>query len=215
MHYSRSYIIVLFLFLTGMSSIVYAQQKPDSLALHQTAPDSFQVVFETTNGSFTVAAYRSWSPLGVDRLYHLVRLNYYRDVPFYRVVPTKFAQFGLAADLDITRAWAGNSIADEPVRESNTYGRIHFARSGPDTRSQHLSIMLADNTYLDTVQANGVTGFVPIGEVTEGMDVVEGMHSEYGNKPLTEFDSLMTHGTSYLRRNYPGLDYIQNAYIKE
>jgi cyclophilin family peptidyl-prolyl cis-trans isomerase len=209
-------VILLFLVVICCPSGINAQQKPDSLALHQPAPDSvFQVVFETTKGSFTITAHRNWSPLGADRLYHLVRLNYYRNVPFYRVVPDRFAQFGLAEDLDITEAWADHPIADEPVRKSNTYGRIHFARSGPKTRSQHLSIMLGNNTYLDTVQANGVTGFVPIGEVTKGMDVVESMYSEYGNEPLTKFDSLMTHGNTYLERHYPELDYIQRAYIKK
>lgn len=201
----------------GLSFGATAQQKPDSLALHQRAPaDRFQVVFETTKGSFTITAHRSWSPEGVDRLYHLVRLNYYNGVPFYRVIPNTYAQFGFTNKLEVTKAWANHPIPDEPVIKSNTYGRVHFARTGPDTRAQHLSIMLVDHTHLDTINVKGVTGFVPIGEVSQGMDVVESMNMEYGNKPRThiKIDSTMKRGNAYLRHTFPRLDYIKRAYIK-
>jgi cyclophilin family peptidyl-prolyl cis-trans isomerase len=208
---------LLFLLIAGCTPAINAQQMPDSTILKQSAPDSFQVVFETTKGPFTVTAYRKWSPLGADRLYHLVKHDYYLDVPFYRVIPNTYAQFGFAKDLDVSKAWSTHTIADEPVKASNTYGRISFARTGPNTRSQHLAIMLGNHTHLDTINVNGVTGFVPIGEVTSGMDVVESMNMKYENEPRThiKIDSAMTRGNAYLRRTFPGLDYIKRAYIKE
>lgn len=213
---SRSgWVLFVFLFVVTYGSPTYAQQKPDATILSQTAPDSFRVVFETTNGDFTVTVYREWSPEGADRLYHLVKHNYYYGVPFYRVIPDTYAQFGFTSDYDVSKAWSTHTIPDEPVKASNTYKTISFARNGPNTRSQHLSIMLSDNTHLDTIRVDGVTGFVPIGKVTEGMDVVESLNMEYGNTPRTmiKIDSTMTRGHDFLERRFPGLDYINDARI--
>lgn len=207
--------LLLFLMI-GYPVAVQAQKMPDPDILSQSAPDSFQVIFETTKGSFIVTAYREWSPQGVDRLFHLVNHDYYLDVPFYRVIPETYAQFGFARNLEVSKAWSTHTIADELVKVSNTYGRISFARTGPDTRSQHLSIMLSDHTHLDTIRVHGVTGFVPIGEVTNGMDVVESLNMEYGNEPRTmiEIDSTMNRGSAFLKQKYPRLDYIKKASIK-
>lgn len=208
----------IFLFLAvGLSvSSSVAQLMPDSTILRQTAPDTLRVVFKTTNGNFTVEAYRKWSTHGVDRLYHLVKHNYYLDVPFYRVIPDTYAQFGFTRKYRVSKAWSEHPIPDEPVKASNTYKTISFARNGPNTRSQHLSIMLSDNTHLDTIRVDGITGFVPVGKVTEGMDVVESMNMKYENEPRTmiKIDSTMTRGHDFLKRRFPGLDYIHRACIE-
>lgn len=218
-HHMRSLRTAFFLglLLVAVSgSAAHAQMMPDSSILKQTAPDSFKVVFETTKGDFTITAYREWSPHGVDRLYHLVKHNYYRDVPFYRVIPDTYAQFGFTRKYEVSKAWSEHTIPDDPVKASNTYGRIHFARTGPNTRAQHLSIMLSDNTHLDTIKANGVTGFVPIAEVTDGMDIVESLNMEYENEPRTtiKIDSSMQRGHDFLKERFPGLDYIKSATIR-
>ncbi|HEX4684143.1 MAG TPA: hypothetical protein VH277_15610, partial [Gemmatimonadaceae bacterium] len=36
------------------------------------APDSFNVAFETSRGTFVLQAIRAWAPLGVDRFHTLV-----------------------------------------------------------------------------------------------------------------------------------------------
>src|SRR5512147_961390 len=70
------------------------QERPDpSVAV----PDSFLVAFETSRGRFDVMARKNWAPIGVDRLYTLVRARYYDDARFFRVVKDFVAQFGLAA----------------------------------------------------------------------------------------------------------------------
>ncbi|MED5564218.1 MAG: peptidylprolyl isomerase, partial [Gemmatimonadota bacterium] len=63
------------------------------LAIH--APDSFRVTFETSAGEFVVAFYRDLAPLGVDRIYHLTRYNFYAGARFFRVNPG-LVQFGLS-----------------------------------------------------------------------------------------------------------------------
>ncbi|MEX1011386.1 MAG: peptidylprolyl isomerase [Balneolaceae bacterium] len=192
---------------------ITAQIAPDPEILSTTAPDTFQVLFETTNGDFTVTSYRDWSPLGADRLYHLVLHDYYIDVPFYRVITGRFAQFGNSPDQEVNDAWNRNPIEDEPVVASNTLGRMHFARGGPETRSQHLSIMIGENAYLDTVDASGIIGFVPIAEVTDGMDVVLSLYAEYGDEPRLEWNRVRREGMENVQRTWPNLDYIKRATI--
>ena len=51
------------------------------------APDSFVVEVETSEGSFQVKMIREWSPLGVDRVYHLMSNDFYAGARFYRVLP--------------------------------------------------------------------------------------------------------------------------------
>ncbi len=176
------------------------------------APDRFRVVVETTAGAFQVEAHRSWSPAGVDRLHYLARHGYYDGACFFRVVDGFVAQFGLAAAPRVSAAWADRGLPDEPVRRSNTRGRIAFARSGPQSRTTQLFINLADNPKLDTLAYNGVTGFPPIGEVVAGMDVVDQLHAGYGEAPRQ--DSIRATGNAYLERHFPRLDCITAMRIK-
>jgi peptidyl-prolyl cis-trans isomerase A (cyclophilin A) len=191
-----------------------AQAFPDSL-VNRPAPDSFLVSFETTKGAFLVKAHRDWSPLGVDRFYHLVRLHVLDGVVMYRVVPNYFVQFGLTNDPQVNAAWTRIPIPDEPVKVSNTKGRIHFARSGPGTRSNQLSIMRKDNAYLDTIEAGSVVGFPPIAEIVEGIEVIDALNERYGNDPATHQDSIRAKGREYLDRVYPGLDVILRVRLVE
>lgn len=184
---------------------------PEELAAP--APDSFRVAVETTAGTFQIQAHRAWSPAGVDRFHYLVRHGYYDGACFFRVVEGFVAQFGLAAEPPISAAWTERGLPDEPVRRSNTRGRVAFARGGPESRTTQLFINLADNPRLDSLRYNGVTGFPPIGEVVAGMDVVDRLHAGYGETP--QQDSIRAAGNAYLQRNYPKLDCITSAQIVE
>ena len=62
------------------------------------APDVFRVKFESTKGSFIVESHRDWAPLGVDRLYNLVRTGFFDNSRFYRIHAGYIAQFGIAGD---------------------------------------------------------------------------------------------------------------------
>ena len=48
--------------------------------LKEEAPNTFKARFETTQGNFDIVARRLWSPKGVDRLYQMIKNNYYTDV---------------------------------------------------------------------------------------------------------------------------------------
>lgn len=178
------------------------------------APDSFLVDFETTEGTFTVAAHRAWSPAGVDRFYDLVRRGYYRDIVIYRVVEGYVAQFGIHDDPGVNRAWRDRGLPDEPVRVPNRRGRVSFARGGPESRTVQLFINLEDNDpRLDTLTVGGIEGYPPIGEVVEGMDVVDRFEDGYGNEPARRQDSIARLGNDYLERAFPELDRILETRI--
>ncbi|MGE5315282.1 MAG: peptidylprolyl isomerase [Acidobacteriota bacterium] len=176
------------------------------------APDSFLVRYETTKGAFTVKAHRAWSPLGVDRYYELVQKQLHDGVPIFRVIPGRLIQFGLTGDSATDAMWEARGIADEPVRIGNERGRMSYARSGPATRSAQLFINLRNNSpRYDTVMAQGVAGYPPFAEVTEGMDVLERLEGKYGNAPSEYQDSISVRGLKWLDEKFPGLDRITSV----
>jgi len=177
--------------------------QPDSMK--EQAPDVFGAEFETTKGSFTVKVTRAWAPLGVDRFYNLVKHGYFTDAAFFRVVPGFIIQFGLNADPAVNRVWHGARIKDDPVTQSNKPGYITFATAGPNTRTTQLFINFGSNTFLDS------QGFAPFGQVTSGMDVVQRLHSGYGERPDQAL--ITSQGKAYLEKNFPNIDRIQSAKI--
>lgn len=167
------------------------------------APDVFKVEFECTNGTFIIECHKEWAPLGVERFYALVREGFYDDSAFFRVVPGFVVQFGLAGDPAVTARWRDQRIQDDPVTQSNIPGTVTFATSGPNTRTTQLFINTGSNQRLDGM------GFAPFGEVVEGMDVVEAINAEYGERPNQGL--ITAEGNVYLRRNFPNIDFIKKA----
>jgi cyclophilin family peptidyl-prolyl cis-trans isomerase len=101
-------------------------------------------------------AHRAWSPLGVDRFHYLARNGFYDGAWFFRVVGGFVAQWGLPGAPPLDSVWQTRIIPDEPVKVSNTRGRIAYARGGPNTRSIQLFVSTADNVRLDTVSTFGL-----------------------------------------------------------
>lgn len=177
------------------------------------APDVFRVTVETSRGAFVVEARREWSPRGVDRFHQLVKSGYYDENRFFRVIPGFVVQWGVHGDPAVNAAWNTLVIPDDSVTHSNRRGTIVFATMGRDTRSAQLFINLVDNTQLDAM------GFSPLGEVVEGMAVVDSLYSGYGEGPPGGFGpnqpEIMQRGNTYLERNFPKLDFIRTARVFE
>jgi len=173
------------------------------------APETYRVKLETTKGDIVVRVHRDWAPHGADRFYHLVRIGYYDDAAFFRVVPGFVAQFGLAADSRVTGAWHGRTIPDDPVHKSNRKGRVTFAQtSRKDSRSTQVFFNLGNNGALDA------QGFAPFGEIVKGLDVAQALHDGYGDPPRgPDQRAIASMGNEYLKRRFPKLDYIRNAGI--
>ena len=181
---------------------------------NETAPDTFQVLFDTTKGEFTIEVTRAWAPNGADRFYNLVRRGYYDEVRFFRVLSGFMAQFGISGDPELNTIWREARIPDDPVVESNRRGYISYAMAGPNTRTTQLFINYGNNSgSLDS------GGFSPFGRVTDGMDVVDDLYSGYGEGAPSgrgpNQQLLQTQGNPYLVENFPDLDYINQATIVE
>ena len=172
--------------------------------------------FETTKGPFDVLVRRPWSPHGADRLHWLARHGFYDGVHFFRVVPNFVVQFGLPGDTAVSARWRERRIPDDTVRATNGRGTVSFARGGPATRTTQLFVNLRDNARLDALDG---FGFPPVGEVVRGMEVVDSLHSGYGEGPPRgrgpSQDSIRVLGAEYLERGFPELDRVTRAVIVE
>lgn len=174
-----------------------------------TAPANFKVRFHTTKGDFVVEVTRRWAPKGADRLFNLVKIGYFTDVAFFRVIEGFMVQFGIHGDPEISRAWERAQISDDAVTQSNTRGAVTFATAGPNTRTTQLFINFGNNARLDG------TGFSPIGRVVQGMEVVDSLYNGYGEgAPRGRGPSqgrMESEGNKYLKKDFPKLDYIRTA----
>jgi len=175
------------------------------------AADSFLVRFATTKGDFDLMVRRGWSPRGAVRVGEAVSAGYYDGARFFRALRGFVIQWGIAADTAQTNLWRGRRIADDTVRESNRRGTVSFAKGGVNTRTVQLFINLRDNARLDFL------GFSPVGEVVRGMDVVDALHTGYGEGAPTgkgpTQDKLGAEGEAYLAREFPLLDQIRTARV--
>src|SRR6266446_2963630 len=104
------------------------------------APDVYKVKFETSKGDFVVQVNKEWAPIGIN------------------------------ADPKVSMLWQNMVISDDPVKQSNTRGKITFATRGANTRTTQVFINYADNARLDN------SGFSPFGEVLSGMEVVDSFY---------------------------------------
>ena len=169
------------------------------------APEEFKVKFETSCGTFTLDVQRKYAPLGVDHFHKAVKEGFYDECRFFRVVPDFVVQFGINGDPKIQKKWRDNPIKDDPVTVSNVRGSVCYATAGADTRTTQLFINLGDNSRLDKM------GFAPFGKVTEGIEVVDKITSQYGQRPNQGL--IQSRGNAYLKEDFPKLDYIKKATI--
>ena len=180
--------------------------------LTATAPATFRVRLATSEGDVVIQVHRSWAPLGADRFYNLVTNGFYEDTRVYRVLDGFMAQFGMNGDPRVNMAWRNAIIVDDPVTQSNTRGRVSFAKGGPNSRTTEVFINFRDNATLDE------RGFAPIGEVVEGMDVVDRFHSGYGDGPPRGGGpyqaQVQAQGNAYLDASFPELTRILSATLE-
>lgn len=205
--------------ITGLlliSILAGCQKKYTSKWMGKQAPGTFSAKFETTKGDFTVRFQRDWSPMAADRVYQLIKSDFYTNIAVYRVAPDYVAQFGISNDSLQNAYWNSHPVPDEPVKKQNIQKTVAFARGGPQTRGTQLFINLENNSpRLDTLDYMEVIGFPVVGEVTGGWDAVMQFYDGYGNEPAAKQDSINKLGNAFLLSNYPELDYIKKVTILE
>ena len=94
-----------------------------------TAPEEYRVRVETSEGVVVIRVVRAWAPHGADRFYNLVKLGYYDDTRFFRVIDGFMAQVGFHGDPEVTAAWRGAAIPDDPPQRPNSRGTVTFAKT--------------------------------------------------------------------------------------
>lgn len=186
---------------------------PAHFAWDADAPNLFRARFRTTKGDFVIEVHRDWAPIGADRFYNLVRLGFYDDTRVYRIRAGVFAQFGLSGDPAVNAVWYERTIPDDPPGQQHLRGRVFFAMRGPDDRTTQAVISLRDNPdYYEE-------GFVPFGEIVEGMDVVDSLYADYGESAGGGMRGgnqgrIVNEGNAHLDADFPLLDRIYRAVIE-
>lgn len=174
-----------------------------------TAPATFRARFETTEGDFVIEVHRDWAPLGADRFYNLVKGGWYDGVRLHRVLADFTAGWGIHDDPYVNFVWQKQTLADDPVIQSNTRGRVSFAKAGPNSRTTGVFVNYKTNAGLDE------RGFAPFGQVVEGMEVVDALYSVYGDGPPRGegvYQAMaIAKGAEYFDEEFPLLDRIDRA----
>ena len=183
----------------------------DPVALAETAPETFQARFETSKGVFVIEVERAWAPLGADRFYALVKNGFYDGVRFFRVVEGFVAQFGIHGDPEVSAIWREAQFPDDSaVVASNTRGMVTYAMGSANSRTTQIFVNYGDNSRLDEL------GFAPFGRVVEGMEVLDQLHSGYGETPSRQNQPrIQAEGNAYLEEHFPELDYVVSATVVE
>lgn len=169
------------------------------------APDVYKVKVVTTKGDMVIEVNRAWSPNGADRFYNLVKIGYYDDTAFFRLVNGFMAQIGIHGDPAVNAKWRPATIQDDPqAGQSNKPGYVTFAKTGmPNSRTTQIFVNFGDNSFLDA------QGFTPFGRVVDGTPVLGALNLEYGESP--DQGAIQSQGNAYLKANFPRLDYIKTA----
>jgi cyclophilin family peptidyl-prolyl cis-trans isomerase len=180
------------------------------------APAVSRLRFETTKGVFVLELHRDWGPIGADRLYNLARLGYYDDTRIHRVNKGYIAQFGLHGDPAVNAAWKDKYIADDPPRSTNRRGTFAFSYKGPgnpNTRKTQIYVNLGDNAR------NDAEPFTVLGQVVEGMSVLDSLYAGYGENSGSGVRQgrqgpLEAGGNAFMDREYPLLDRIHRVTVR-
>ncbi len=177
-----------------------------------TAPDTYKVKFETSQGDFVVEVHRDWAPNGADRFYNLAQIGWFEQVRFFRNIKGFMCQFGMSPYPAATEAWKDATIQDDPPKQSNKPLYVTFAKTNaPNSRGTQIFINHGDNSNLDAM------GFAPFGQVVEGADVVAKLYSGYGEGAPSgrgpNQGIVGKFGNVYLETEFPKLDFIKKATV--
>jgi peptidyl-prolyl cis-trans isomerase A (cyclophilin A) len=196
----------------AVASPAWSQALMNPAALHEQAPPTYRVDFDTSKGPVVIEVHRDWAPAGADRFYNLVKSGFYDNARFFRVIQGFMVQFGVNGDPKVSAVWRAARIKDDPVRVSNKRTFVTFATAGPNTRTTQVFINYGDNHNLDSM------GFAPFGQVISGMKVVDALYSDYGEGAPQgrgpEQGRLQAEGNQYLASGFANLDYIKKATIE-
>jgi thiol:disulfide interchange protein DsbA len=132
-----------------------------------------EVIFATTEGSFTVELYPEKAPKTVANFLAYVDDDFYNNTIFHRVIPDFVIQgggFEKGMKFKKPRAPVKNESSN---RLKNLGGTISMARRmHPDTATSQFYINLSHNSSLD-YKSKHQPGYTVFGRISQGMDVID------------------------------------------
>jgi len=152
------------------------------------AGETRTVTISTAKGDITIKVDSKNGPIATGNFVALADCGYYTNVVFHRLVPgfviqAGDGQYGRAPNVDadhVGEGGPGYTIKDEPVVGTYTRGVVAMARtSQPDSQGSQFFICLDDLSQ--TLPTSG--GYVILGTVTAGMDVVDKIAAEPNSGP--------------------------------
>ncbi|CAM8655635.1 PpiB Peptidyl-prolyl cis-trans isomerase (rotamase) - cyclophilin family [Comamonadaceae bacterium] len=132
-----------------------------------------KVVFQTTQGNFTVEVYPDKSPKTVENFLRYVKDKHYNGTVFHRVIPNFMVQGG-----GFTPNMQQKTTRDPISLEANNglkndRGTIAMARTAnPQSATAQFFINVVDNQNLNAPRPDG-HGYAVFGKVVQGMDVID------------------------------------------
>jgi cyclophilin family peptidyl-prolyl cis-trans isomerase len=187
---------------------------PDNEVFRARAPERAIVRLDTSLGTVDIEVVRQWAPRGADRFVALARHGYYDDARFFRVRPGRWVQFGINGDPAIARAWRQRTFPDDPFVQSNVRGTVAFAFAVPNGRATQVFVNTGDNAATHDKEP-----FTPFGRVVSGMEHVDAINAEHGEGPggirAGRQDPFFDGGNAWLLREFPRLDFIRRATVRE
>jgi len=154
--------------------------------------DSPRVVLETSKGNFVIALDAETAPISTENFLGYVEAGYYEGTIFHRVIDGFMVQGGGFTQDMVQKETRGTiqNEADNGVK--NKRGTVAMARRpDPHSATAQFFVNVADNSFLDhKTKSDQGWGYAVLGEVVEGMDVVDaiakvktGRHGGMGDVP--------------------------------
>jgi len=162
------------------------------------APDTWDAIFATTKGNFTINVNRDWASNSADRLWSAMHCGHYATDEFFYFDKNVKVLWGLSGNPTEDTAWS--PLVSDVLVQKNAYGYVSFwAPNGIDTGATEIFINLGSNSNYDQQI------MAPFGVINStGMQVVEKLYSGYGTAPNDTL--IVQQGTPYLTTNFPLLD---------
>eukprot|EP01038_Epipyxis_sp_PR26KG_P009265 gene9265-12481_t len=177
------------------------------------------VCCNTTVGTLNIEVHPAWAPLGTQRFLDMVRSGFFStNVGLFRALKGFLVQFGLAGIPAVQDTFhrKGNLKDDPPWlplgppgREINGIkrfqkGYLAYAGAGNNSRGTQLIMAFEDNQYL----GGGSPWEVPFAQLfgKESYSTLSKIYTGYGESPSQ--GKIMNKGASYLKQEFPLLDYI-------
>jgi len=179
---------------------------------------------ETTAGPITIAVHKAWSPRGAARFLDMVESGFFNtQVALFRAVRNFLCQTGISGDPAVHKLWVEKGkINDDPqwldqsVRGQMKRGYLSFAGGGTNSRSTEFFFAFRD------IALGGSPWEVPFGTLVgdESFRTMDHWYTGYGD--LAPFGGkapdqghMYKSGMSYLKKNYPEIDYITACNISD